>query len=100
MQSRKREFHFEYTNIVSANCYMRLISLFPICLSKRGRIFLRTSDFPFQPQKTVDVFLERPGNGGFGLLIARDKTLPPPALFIREVTPGGIATKTGLVDKG
>lgn len=53
-----------------------------------------------QPQKTVDVFLERPGNGGFGLLIARDKTLPPPALFIREVTPGGIAAKTGLVDKG
>lgn len=83
MQSRKREFHFEYTNIVSANCYMRLMS-----------------DFPLQPQKTVDVFLERPGNGGFGLLIARDKTLPPPALFIREVTPGGIAAKTGLVDKG
>ncbi|XP_044185208.1 neuroblast differentiation-associated protein AHNAK-like [Acropora millepora] len=47
-----------------------------------------------------EVFLERPGNGGFGLLIARDKTLPPPALFIREVTPGGIAANTGLVNKG
>lgn len=26
--------------------------------------------------------------------------MPPPALFVREVTPGGIAAKTGLVDKG
>ncbi|XP_068731290.1 neuroblast differentiation-associated protein AHNAK-like [Montipora capricornis] len=50
--------------------------------------------------ETREVFLERPGRGGFGLLIARDKTLPPPALFIREVTPGGIAAKTGFVDKG
>lgn len=55
--------------------------------------------FPFQ-QETVDVDLDRPENGGFGLLIARDKTLPPPALFVRDVTPGGIAAKTGLVDKG
>lgn len=51
-------------------------------------------------QETADAFLQRPGHGGFGLLIARDKTLPPPALFIREVTPGGIAAQTGLVDKG
>ncbi|KAJ7360126.1 Protein lin-7 C [Desmophyllum pertusum] len=50
--------------------------------------------------ETVDVDFDRPKNGGFGLLIARDKTLPPPALFVREVTPGGIAAKTGLIDKG
>ena len=57
--------------------------------------------FPFfLSKKSEDVFLERPGRGGFGLLIARDKTLPPPALFVREVTPGGIAAKTGRIDKG
>lgn len=51
-------------------------------------------------QETIDVDLDRPENGGFGLLIARDKTLPPPALFVREVTPGGVAARTGLLDKG
>lgn len=56
--------------------------------------------FTILSQDIKEVFLERPGNGGFGLLIARDKTLPPPALFIREVTPGGIAANTGLVNKG
>ncbi|XP_022800460.1 neuroblast differentiation-associated protein AHNAK-like [Stylophora pistillata] len=50
--------------------------------------------------ETIDVDLDRPESGGFGLLIARDKTLPPPALFVREVTPGGVAARTGLVDKG
>lgn len=60
--------------------------------------FLKTT-FHFS-QETIDVDLDRPEHGGFGLLIARDKTLPPPALFVNEVTPGGIAAKTGLMDKG
>lgn len=51
-------------------------------------------------QETIDVDLHRPEHGGFGLLIARDKNLPPPALFVNEVTPGGIAAKTGLMEKG
>ena len=55
--------------------------------------------FPF-PQETIDVDLDRPEHGGFGLLIARDKNLPPPALFVNDVTPDGIAAKTGLMDKG
>lgn len=52
------------------------------------------------PQSTVDVELDRPKHGGMGLMIARDKALPPPALFVTGVTPGGIAAKTGLIDKG
>lgn len=63
------------------------------------RVSFLITTFPF-PQETIDVDLDRPDHGGFGLLIARDKNLPPPALFVREVTPGGIAAKTGLIDKG
>ena len=58
-----------------------------------------TTMFAFS-QETIDVDLHRPEHGGFGLLIARDKNLPPPALFVNEVTPGGIAAKTGLMEKG
>jgi len=70
-----------------------------IYMQPPSRVSFVITMFPF-PQETIDVDLDRPEHGGFGLLIARDKNLPSPALFVNEVTPGGIAAKTGLMDKG